>query len=215
MHAVKAEKHILLADAFRIVLRAGYSHRPTLADEIQSYRYFHSAKFDKETGRRVDPEAQAADDALGVLRDATVNKLIRLRARLGDNLPADIDPMEVAWNGIRVFDNTLEVYGERGVTLRTYRHVHCYENEIKLISNNGSKRVGRRPGADWDVVRDALRLEINRRGMIGPDNDADWRIQADAERFVSAILEERNEAITESVVRTRVREMLKGIGAGN
>jgi hypothetical protein len=127
-----AEKMITLTEAFRVLLRAGYPQRPALADEIQSYRYFHSAPFDKETGRRIDPEAQAADEALAKLKDAVISESVRLRARLGDNTPNDIEPMEVVWNGVHVFDNTLEVY-ERGRTLRTYRNVHCYAAEIDAL----------------------------------------------------------------------------------
>ena len=79
----------------------------------------------------------------------------------------------------------------------------------------GPQRRGRRPGADWAVVLDLLRLEVSRRGMIGPKNDADWRIKADVERWVSEIVEARNETAAESTVRNRVTDMLKTIEAGN
>jgi hypothetical protein len=214
--AVKAEKKITLADAFRAILRAGYPQRPALADEIQSIRYFHSATIDKSTGRRNDPEAQAADDALAVLRDAVVSHSIRLRGWLGDNLPADIEHMEVAWNGIHVFDNTLEVYGERGRTLRTYRNIHCGEDEIKAILRGRTKR-GAPPKVDWELAKDAFRLEVKKRGGLpNPDHDDnDWRRQADAERWVADFLDARGERVSESVIRTHVSEMLSSIEAGN
>jgi hypothetical protein len=248
-----AEKMITLTESFRVVLRSMHSQRPGLADEIQSNDYFRSP-FDKGTGRRVDPEVQAADDALAVLRDAIVGQSVRLHGRFEGNPPADIDPTEIARTGIFVFENALDVWQPTTKVssfrqLRIYLNVHCYAAEIDALigaaaaddpeqmtidagprltneqacievkaiatTERSPKRVGRRPAADWDVVRDALRLEIDRRGMIGPDNDADWRIQADVERFVSAILEERNEAVAESTVRDRVSNMLKSIEAGN
>jgi hypothetical protein len=211
------EKLIPLVDAFRAILGAMWPKRPALADEIQSILFFHYAPKDRSTGRRLDPEAQAADDALASLRDAVVAQRIRLFGRLGDGLPHDIHPTEVEWNGIHVFDGTIEVYGERGRTLRTYRHVHCYEHEVKAILTTGrSNRVGARPRADWDTVEAALRLEVKTRGMIGPDNDdPKWRMKADVERWVSALLEARNEVVGESTVRGRVSEMLNSIEAGN
>lgn len=216
-----AEKMITLTEAFRVLLRAGYPQRPALADKIQSHLYFHYAPIDKSTGRRVDAEAQAADDALALLRGAIVSQSIRLRGRLGDNLPADIDPTEVTGNGISVFNNALEVYQpSTNISpfrmLRTYLNVHCYEHEIKSILNIGlPKRVGQRPKADWDAVETALRIEIKSRGMIGPDNDPDWQRKADVERWVSKILDERHEGVGESTVRDRVSRMLESIEAGN
>jgi hypothetical protein len=140
---------------------------------------------------------------------------LRAFGRLGSSLPADIHPTEVVTQGIDVFAGTIEVY-DRGVTLRTYRHVHCYEHEIKTISEIGpSKRVGRRPKADWDAVEDALHLQMKSRGMIGLDNDADWQIKADVERWVSTLLEARNEIVEESTVREHVTKMLARIEAGN
>ena len=216
-----AEKLITLADSFRAVLRATHSQRPALAGEIQSKFYFHYAPFDKSTGRRVDPEVQAADDALAILKDAIVSQSVRLHGRVGDHFPGNIDPTEVTHNGISVFENTLEVYEPSTESspfrmLRTYRNVHCYEHEIKSILKIGlPKRVGRRPKADWDAVETALRLEIKSRGMIGPDNDADWQRKADVERWVSKILDERQEGVEESTVRDRVSRMLESIEAGN
>jgi hypothetical protein len=148
-------KSITLADAFRAILRAMWPQRPALVDEIQSSRYFHDARWCHCRLRRIDLEAQAADDALAVLRDAIVSQSIRLRGWLGDNLPADIEHMEVAWNGIHVFDNTLEVYGERGRTLRTYRNVHCYAADIATLigaaENDAAVDDGARPGIQTTV----------------------------------------------------------------
>ena len=56
---MKPDKLTTLADTFRTILRLWYPKRPALADEIQK-NYIHSP-FDKSTGWRLDPEAQAAD----------------------------------------------------------------------------------------------------------------------------------------------------------
>lgn len=159
-----AEKLIMLADAFRAILRAAHSQRPALADEIQSYRYFHSAKVDKKSGRRIDPEVQAADDALAILKDAIVNQSVRLRGRVGSHLPDDIDPTEVVRTGIGVLDNILEVYEPSTRTtafrvLRTYRNVHCYASEIAALvdpqssSARSPKRVATKRTAAEDAVK--------------------------------------------------------------
>jgi hypothetical protein len=154
-----AEKTITMTEAFRVVLRAGYPQRPALADEIRDIHYFHQP-FDKTTGRRIDPEVQAADDALAVLKEAVNKQSIRLRAWLGDNPPADIEPMEVAWNGVHVFDGTIEVYGERGRTLRTYRNVHCYAAEIAAIVAGATPCVSAAPrkrGPKLAAAQDAIK----------------------------------------------------------
>jgi hypothetical protein len=127
------EKKITLAESFRTVLRATYSKRPALADEIQSDQYFHCIPINRDTGSRDHPEAQAASDALDMLKNAIVGKQIRVCGCLDPNLPADIDPTEVTrTSDIHVFAGTIEVH-RRGVTLRMYRNVHCYESEIATL----------------------------------------------------------------------------------
>jgi hypothetical protein len=141
------EKKLTLTESFRTVLRASYPSRPALADEIQSPRYFHSARRCHCLLRRIEPEAQAADEAMATLKDGIMSGSVRLRGRLNDTLPDDIEAMEIAWSGVHVFDNTLDVY-DRGRTLRTYRHVHCYAAEIAALIGvaeqppraNGTKR---------------------------------------------------------------------------
>jgi hypothetical protein len=127
------EKKITLIESFRTILRATYSQRPALADEIQSNQYFHYIPINRDTGKRDHPEAQAASDALDMLKNAIVGKQIRVCGCLDPNLPADIDPTEVTrTSDIHVFAGTIEVH-RRGVTLRMYRNVHCYESEIATL----------------------------------------------------------------------------------
>jgi hypothetical protein len=135
---------IPLTEAFRAVVRAWYPVRPALADEIQSVRYFHSAWCHCRL-RRLNPEVQIADEAMAALIDGIMSGAVRLRAILGDNQPDDIEPMEVAWNGIHVFDNTMEVYGEGGRTLRTYRNVRCYAADIAALTGVGAATEANKP----------------------------------------------------------------------
>jgi hypothetical protein len=127
-----AGKMLKLIEAFRIVLRAGYSQRPGLADEIQDIHYFRYSPFDESTGWRLDPEVQAADFAYAELKDAIMSGAIRLRGIVNGGMPDDIEPMEITRNEIAVFDNKMDVCdGPR--TLRTYRKIHCYAADIDAL----------------------------------------------------------------------------------
>jgi hypothetical protein len=79
----------------------------------------------------------AAESAYEVIRSAVKEQRIRLYGRLDPSLPADIDPTEIEWNGVHLFDHTVEVY-DRGKTLRTYRNVHCYEAEVEGLLTPGA-----------------------------------------------------------------------------
>jgi hypothetical protein len=75
---------------------------------------------------------------------------------------------------------------------------------------------GRRAKADWDAVGLALQQEVLRRGFPSEDNDdPTWRRKADAERWVTELLEQRNEPLGEARIREKVTELLKRIEAGN
>jgi hypothetical protein len=132
------EKMILLVEAFRMGLRAKHPQRPGLADEIQDHRHF----WWNEKGAGPS-EKQAADDAREALLDAIASQSIRLHGRLPNALPDDINPTEVVRQGINIFDNTLEVYEPSTRSspfriLRTYRNVHCYEDEIRNLATTPS-----------------------------------------------------------------------------
>ena len=71
------DKMITLAEAFRVILRAAYSKRPALADEIQSYDYFRYAPIARDSGLR-DPEAQAAFDAIGAFKNAIAGQRLSI-----------------------------------------------------------------------------------------------------------------------------------------
>jgi hypothetical protein len=126
------EKMLTLTEAFRTVLRARYPSRPALADEIQTYRYFHSARWCHCGSRRIDPEAQAADEALTILKDGIMSGAVRLRAIVDGKMPDDIEPMEMNRNEIHVFGNCMDVC-EGPRTLRTYRNLHCYAADIDAL----------------------------------------------------------------------------------
>lgn len=77
-------------------------------------------------------------------------------------------------------------------------------------------RRGAKAKADWEAVGLALRHEVKLRGMPGPDNgDPKWRFQADVERWAADFLDDRQESVTESTIRERIRKALQEIEAGN
>jgi hypothetical protein len=133
------EKKITLAESFRTILRAGYPSRPALADEIQSPRYFHSALWCHCRLRRIEPEAQAADEAMATLKDGITSGSVRLRGRRRDrDWAADIDPTEIRGSGIFVFDNALDVWQSTTRVsefrkLPIYLNVHCYAADIEAL----------------------------------------------------------------------------------
>jgi hypothetical protein len=116
---------VTLGDAFRIILRARYSSRPALADEIRSYAWFwYDASLPKE-------EVAVAKEALNALKEGIAQGKIRLRGALDLSLPLqNIDPADVRSGELHIFDGTLEVSLNNKV-VRTYRQVHCYEADLR------------------------------------------------------------------------------------
>ena len=202
---------ISLVDAYRMVLRPACTERPAFVDEISPQHF----RFPKSMGA-TEAEMQAAEAARKTLWNAFLQQRIRLRGHLEGNLPADIDPLEMRQGGIKIFEGILEVYGERGRTLRTYHNVHCYEDEIKELLPSHSTRRGRKARIDWDAIELALSHKVERCGFPSSDNDEpDWRMQADAERWAAQLLQDREETVGESWLREKVSGMLARIKAGN
>lgn len=76
------------------------------------------------------------------------------------------------------------------------------------------KPRGRTPAADWEAIKDALRIEVKLRGWPERQNgDMGWRSQADAERFVANIIRDRNERGADSTVREHTSRMLSELKA--
>jgi hypothetical protein len=214
-----AEKLITLTESFRTLLRASY---PSLADDIQGWGYFHSAKVD-HTGK-LEPEPQAAFDALVTLKGAIVRQSVRLYGRLGDNLPDDIDPTEVIETGILVFDNALEVWEPSTNRtpfrmLRTYRNVHCYAAEIagliaaSAADNRGPNAKhpgGRPPEYEWVEIKLFFEQLLRERGdpMNEMDQGPGWKSIADVIRVISDHLQKQGKQIPE---KTRFREVLNDV----
>jgi hypothetical protein len=128
-----AEKMLPLVEAFRTILRARYSSRPALADEVHGYDFFRP----DEPAHPVE-EVQAALAATEALKDAIASQSVRLRGWLNGAQPADIDPTEIIRNGIGIFENILEVWqpSTRSTPfrmLRTYRNVHCYAADVGAL----------------------------------------------------------------------------------
>jgi hypothetical protein len=73
-------------------------------------------------------------------------------------------------------------------------------------------RAGAKPKADWDVVREALKIRIKEIGPHGPDHDdVKWRSRADVIRWVDELLIARDEIVAHSTVAERVDKILANI----
>jgi hypothetical protein len=81
--------------------------------------------------------------------------------------------------------------------------------DAALKKNTG----GRPPAADWNAIRDALQLEIQRRGLPDQENERGWQTQADVESWVAGALADRRENAGEATIRRHVRAMLDAISA--
>jgi hypothetical protein len=80
--------------------------------------------------------------------------------------------------------------------------------ERKVTPFRGVNKGGRPPGADWDIVADAIKTEVKNRGFPEHGNKG-WQTQADVEKFVTDLLLSRREDVSESTIRERVRDILK------
>jgi hypothetical protein len=141
-------KLLPLPKAFRVILRDGYPPRPALADEIQSRHWFMYVT-DKPT-----EEVTAAKFASNVIYSAIRDQRLRLKGCLGRDEPADIDPIEITRGRLDVLDGTLKVY-DGAATLRTYTHLHCYEDEISdlLGGSTAEHATDQPPAAQIDAAQ--------------------------------------------------------------
>jgi hypothetical protein len=124
-----AENQFTLAEAFRVVLRAGYPQRPALADEIPSDAWFF---YPPKINGELTEEAKAAFSARETIMNAIRKQRVRLRGCLKGKLPDDIDPIYATQGRLKIFDGTLKV-SDGGITLHTYSNVHCYQEEIESL----------------------------------------------------------------------------------
>lgn len=86
------------------------------------------------------------------------------------------------------------------------------------LSNHGAptpeRKKGRPPATDWEAIRLMLYAKCDEQGGVpSMAIGKGWRYQADAEKFVTDIIEARRENAVESVVRIHVARMLRGYGA--
>jgi hypothetical protein len=68
---------------------------------------------------------------------------------------------------------------------------------------------GAPPKADWDAVDEAIRQEVETRGLPERDGEKGWKTQADVERFVFEFLDARKEPVGASTVKLRVQMALR------
>ena len=144
------------------------------------------------------------------------------RLRRGDLKARGIRPFTSAWSWIPASDwyeidyfdapdrnpKSVSVLGEEQPR---FRDVSLPRRQ--LLTMWPASSLGRRdakPKHDWQTVEDLFHMECMKRGgPPGLDMDADWSVQADAERFVLGVLIDRKESAAESVVRGRTKKMLE------
>jgi len=77
------------------------------------------------------------------------------------------------------------------------------------VAGENPRRRGRPPVTDWTAIKDLLFEECKRQGGVPSlEIGAGWAVQADAEKFVRDMLDERCEDAASSTVRTHVGSML-------
>jgi len=86
----------------------------------------------------------------------------------------------------------------------------------RLLPEAPKGKRGRKPSANWEVIDDLLRSEIEKKGFPDRENPPGWQCQADVERWAAGILDDRRESAVTSTIRSHVSEMLARIReAGN
>jgi hypothetical protein len=160
------EKKLLLIESFRAVLRARYLTRPALADEIRDEGYFHSARRCFCLLGWIDPEVEAAADALAGLKNAIASQSVRLYGRLETSArPADIDPTEIRREGISIFKNELDVWQPSTGTrpfrqLPNYLNVHCYAADIDALIGTAAANDSEPLPSSRDIAEDASATNV-------------------------------------------------------
>ena len=116
-------KLLTLEKSFRAVLRAHYPQAPHLADRVT----LHAMRASFAEPR--SPAEQAAHEAYDMLKEAIIDRKIRMHGCLAGQLCGDISPAEITIPGrIDVFGNTLHV--RQG---RTYHDVSCAADDIAAL----------------------------------------------------------------------------------
>jgi hypothetical protein len=119
----KFPRTVSLEEAFRRILRAIYSERPALADEVKSFWW--------KDRKRLPDEDVAVNKAHELFEERVARGKIRLRGVLDLRKPReDIDPADAKNGKLDIFAGELRVFLNNKV-VRTYRQVHCYEADLR------------------------------------------------------------------------------------
>lgn len=71
-------------------------------------------------------------------------------------------------------------------------------------------RGGRKQKADWEAVEDAYRAIVSGKGVPTSDHDeAEWRSQADVGRWLAKFLDDRQESVGETRIKTEARKLFR------
>jgi len=142
---------VTLVEAFRRILRAMYSKRPGLADEIKAYNWLWfdpnrrcvepdlvnvgGEKFwrgEERAGEGREDEEKAVNEAHRQLGELVRQGkgTFRLRGTLNPSKPLeDVDPADARDSKPHVFDGKLRVFDGDKI-IKTYHRVHCYETDV-------------------------------------------------------------------------------------
>ena len=76
--------------------------------------------------------------------------------------------------------------------------------------------AGRKPKADWDMLKCALQLHINKIGLPTSDHDdKNWRRREDVVCWAQDFLEARKERVARTTVAEQVDRMLRCFREGS
>jgi hypothetical protein len=193
-------------EALRIVIRAAIPHNPAVAEPIVSGWWFSYRKSAVDAGICTEAELEAAGQALGRFDQGRKAGKIRATGIDADGQRGPIDPADFARGFFNIRRGELDTSLAR--MRRVWMDVLVSRKNVEALAKGDSKgRGGRPPAADWEAVKDALRIKINEcgfpeRGSIG------WQTRADVERWVQDLLERRHEPAEMSTIKDHVPIML-------
>jgi hypothetical protein len=206
-------KLLLLADAFRAILRSKHPEREDL-QQIDSYQWFYRRRR-RIVGRNVihDQADEPAYAAYDLLKAGIKGQKIRLHGCLNGALAADINPIDAREGELYVFADgggwptqkqvpRLEIYESKGSRhpSRTYTHVHCYTDDLQLPKGKG----GKPPRLDRAAVSAEVGRLMDHHGEISPD-DPDWNALV---RLYDALRQKFGLELADSTLESYVKEPL-------
>jgi hypothetical protein len=144
---MSSPKIIAPADAFRLLLLAGYPDDPSLAKEIVDYSWFHFAR--NRSIDRSPADVATAGMAIEELCRNVRSYAIRLRGVFRGNPPALIDRAEQRIGDFDVFDQVLDC----GRGSRIYIDVFCVEADVRRLIESAGRQTLRGRASNSEVQK--------------------------------------------------------------